>query len=433
MLHDYWFVAWLDENDVRHRGDVARLLSRPEAIDSLLQAAPQPIIASRQRPSERLELLGGKGIDLTGDLTCHNPECVRTEVESLFRHAWHYFDDVIVPDQALTYVKRFEQDANRERLQRSLEWHAEILRYLREIGADDFISFEIRAPSCNEHWEHHARQAHIEHAIANVDSVAAALEPAAVVSWEVLEKDGHTHIKYRLDHHVFEHTVFRDICTSVYRFGSTRAENVRAILRHVVLDYLAELSADVLASRRMQAPLGATIQFYRSLLATHPSATVDDVAFELELPVINNVPLQVLLRLRKNERPHFERFQAALKDAVTARLATAGDANAEKIAADIRNDIIRPRVNEIRDKLRAARNVGLASSLPGLVFGGAMATVGLLGHLPQGYGPAVDVGGATLALQGSVRAVQDYLAARASVSLSDMYFLWKAEQHAHAA
>ncbi len=430
LLNTYWFAGWLAENDIHDASDVARRLSTQKAIDGLLSVAPDTVYGTRSEIGPTFDLVGGKGVDLTGDLTCAHPDCVRREVDVLFRRAWHYFDRVIVPDQAIFRVTDFRRNNDREWLIRALTIHAEIVLYLQEIKADEFISFEIRSPSCDEHWKQHAHEADIEQVIPNVAKSTAVLTREAAIGWRFEKKSGHRHVAYRLDHRWFEHTVFQDFCTKRFPFGSSAEAHREMIARHTILTFLAGLSADAVTARRMKSPLGATVRFYRELLATHPSPSVEEVAFELELPVLENVPLEVLIRLRRDDRDLFERFQLALRSAISQRLKTAQDEDAPTIAAEIRMDVIQRELNSIRARLEAARNLAFLSSLPGLVLGAAATTVGFLGHVPPLLTGPVEVGGAFLGLQGVGKAAVDYFSARTTVAASDMYFLWKAHEHA---
>jgi hypothetical protein len=67
-MDTYWFTAWLKTHRVRDEASLQKALSRPRAIDSLLESSPPPVVPVRDEPPDSIGLTGGKGIDLTGEL-----------------------------------------------------------------------------------------------------------------------------------------------------------------------------------------------------------------------------------------------------------------------------------------------------------------------------------------------------------------------------
>ena len=85
----YWFAEWLTEQRVHDEASLRGALVKPTGLQSLLRAAPQPVVPVRADPPTGAELSAGKGIDLTGELGCRHIDCLSLEIDSLFRHAWH--------------------------------------------------------------------------------------------------------------------------------------------------------------------------------------------------------------------------------------------------------------------------------------------------------------------------------------------------------
>src|SRR5947207_2823087 len=105
----YWFRSWTKSHDVTDEASLQRVLGQSSGIDSLLNSAPElhtqaPIICRGTT-----DLTAGKGIDLSGELGCHHIDCLRKEIDGLFRHVWHYFDRIILPDVALTRIFQFHR------------------------------------------------------------------------------------------------------------------------------------------------------------------------------------------------------------------------------------------------------------------------------------------------------------------------------------
>src|SRR5216110_391033 len=97
-MKQYWFATWLRAHRVRDESSLRTALNQPRALQRLLESAPAPTIPTRNESPDKIDLTGGKGIDLTGELGCRHIDCLTKEIDSLFRHAWHYFDDIRLPD-----------------------------------------------------------------------------------------------------------------------------------------------------------------------------------------------------------------------------------------------------------------------------------------------------------------------------------------------
>jgi hypothetical protein len=152
----------------------------------------------------------------------------------------------------------------------------------------------------------------------------------------------------------------------------------------------------------------------------------EEVAFQLDLPVLRNVPIDTLVRLRTDEHDAFTRFRYRLRQAIAERARTSCDRRAIDIATEIRRDLIDPEVERIRQRLKKAEQLLAKKSAVGVTLGGMVTVCGLL----AGVDPSL----ATVAGIGTVSTVIGAAAAkdieeRAGASLADMYFLWKASQH----
>jgi hypothetical protein len=430
-MDTYWFTAWLKTHRARDEASLQKALSRPRAIDSLLESSPPPVVPVRNEPPDSIELTGGKGIDLTGELGCHHIDCLAKEVGGLFRHAWHYFDRIVLPDQALFCIMEFKQHKDVKRLIQRLSPFVLVLRLIEKGGGHRLIRFETRTPGCRQHFEEHARNAEIDQAFTNTASLVREVAGSANIFWSLGDEDGHAHLNFRLDHPAFEHSEWGSLCSLRNPLPEEETVIREAVATEVVQKYLAGLSADALAARRARTALGTTIPFYKRLLATHPSPQIEDIAFELALPISPNISVASLIKFRKTEGECFERFQAALRTAISERIKTASSPTAAVYAQEIKRDVIDPELRRIRDRLAASRTLAVRSTATGLGLGAVAATVGLFTPLNANpIGAGLTVGGAiTMGASSLKKAVDDHLAIRRDVSLSDMYFLWKAHQH----
>jgi hypothetical protein len=427
----YWFREWMKTHRVKDGLSLEKALVQSSGLDSLLSSAPEPIISMSNRPAEIVELTGGKGIDLTGELGCHHIDCLQKEINGLFRHTWHYFDRIILPDQAIFHVVEFNHHKDVSHLIQRLTPFVQVIKLLERDGALDLVSFEVRTPSCDQHFRQHAHEAGIDQAFTNTVSLANEIAKSARISWEHNRSNGHLHLDYRLDHPEFQHSEWGSICSLHKKIPNGDSTIKRAAATNVVQKYLAGLSADALAAKRSRSPLGTTIPFYKRLLAARPSPKVDDVAFELDLPVSLGISVKEIVKLRKTEMPTFQRFQDALRIAVAERVKTSASSSAKELAQEIKRDVINPELRRIRDLLATSRTQSAKSASIGLGLGVTAASIGLITPLSLNpIGTGLVVGGAvTMGMSSVKKSIDDHLAVKREVALSDMYFLWQAHKH----
>ncbi len=425
----YWFWDWIQENDVRDKQSLMRAIYRGAALDRLIALAPELVIFERSSPPLESEITAGKGFDLTGDLGCHHIDCLSKEIDGLFRHAWHYFDKIAIPDQASFALSRFDDHNKRATLVDDLIAFVQVLGRIDDISGLDLLRFEVRNPPCRQHLGRHAREASIAQGFANIDDLIDEIARTARIHWEDGTSADHKHLDYRLDHPFFLHSEWGSICSKNDTLPEDASERPLGVARHVVHKYLAALSSDALASRRARTPLGSSIPFYSKLLATHPSPRVESVAFEIPLPISENAPLESLIKLRGENADAFTRFQAALRSAITERLNTAGDANAEAIGREIRRDVIDPELAKIRATISGSRFFAARAAGAGVAIGTVLATVGLMTPLAGSIGGALAVGGAVTIAAALKKANEDELGALKEIRQSDLYFLFQAHKH----
>jgi hypothetical protein len=426
----YWFRDWMKIHCVKDGLSLEKVLSSSSGFDTLLNVSPKPV-AILNKSNEIVELTGGKGIDLTGELGCHHIDCLKIEINGLFRHTWHYFDRIILPDQAIYHIVEFTHHKDINQLIQRLTPFVQVIKLLEKDGADHLVSFEVRTPSCRQHFQQHAKEAGIYQALSNTISLAEEIAKSARITWKLDKDNGHLHLIYRLDHPEFQHSEWGSICSLQDKIPKRDSEIKHSIATSVVQKYLAGLSADALAAKRSQTPLGTSIPFYKRLLASHPSPEIDDVAFELDLPISYDISIREIMHLRKTEMPAFQRFQHALRIAVAERLKTSGSSSANELAQEIKRDVINPELRRIRDILAASRIQSTKSATIGLGLGVTAASIGLISPLSANpIGTGLVVGGAvTLGMSSLKKSMDDYLSVKREVSLSDMYFLWEAHKH----
>jgi hypothetical protein len=210
--------------------------------------------------------------------------------------------------------------------------------------------------------------------------------------------------------------------------GGEVTNNIKLkVAKRVVQRYLAHLNSDVVAATHYRLPLGTAIRFHEALLKESHTPTVADVAFNLELPVLNGVSPDVLISIRNDEQEAFAVFRNRIREAIKEKLKTSCAQNAKQLAEEIRSDLIDPQLNTIRARLTAAKKLINRKTAVGIALGALATTCGLLCHLP---GEASVMAGTSVILTSTGTAAHKYLEELRDIRLSDMYFAWRAA-HSH--
>jgi hypothetical protein len=307
------------------------------------RAASEPY-TTEQLPTSDDEgtILAGRAIDLSGSLDCLGWECIQKNVDELFNRIWHYFDRIVVVGASAHQIpQEFESEA---RVPLHLPAYIRLLLYLREIGAERFLLFRQKPPACTEHLKQHLAEVGIQNLENDAESVVPSLASEGIIKTSIHD----SHIHYAFSHPEFEHTVWGSVSNDI------EGDLSEAVARSVVRRYLAALVSDLRTARMLNCPLGSSVRFHERLLAENkPIFGADDVAFSLELPIVQGLDLRTLLKLRTDERPAFDRFRRALATAIKEKLSTDGQSDPRRIAKEIRKDVLEPALSEIELRLRA--------------------------------------------------------------------------------
>ena len=416
----YWVFDWLDANGIRDSRDIEAAVSRPDLVDSLFTAAKSLPQDKTKRGLDGNYLVAGRGIDLSGRLGCYHYDCLSDQIDKLFRKAWHYFDRIVIDDTLTTYFQ-YASELHPD----STDWlkgQLEVLLRIRELGAESLLVFKAKGRPCQDHFREHAEDANLHEALAAADELAIEIASEATVSISTTEAGT---LEYSLDHPSLEHTNWGDFDEGVF---PDNAEEAKLLAAHQVLrQYMAHLTTDVQFSRVLNQPLGAAIWAHTEILSrARVVPTVADVAMNLNLPVIDGVPLETLLKIRSDETDSFERFRTSLRKAVAEKIRVEDPGEAKRIAGEIKQDLVEPELTRIRSRLKAAE----ASLKKKAAFGGGVSFLATTCGLLAGVNPPVAaLAGLTTLAATQATALSKYLDTKEEVSMSDMYFLWKATDH----
>jgi hypothetical protein len=94
----FWVFDWLAERGIDDSAGVARVLNDRSLYKELRLAVEQNGAVEVDKLAGTAPLVAGAGIDLTGAGACDSSLCIRKQVDVLFKHAWHYFDQIALTD-----------------------------------------------------------------------------------------------------------------------------------------------------------------------------------------------------------------------------------------------------------------------------------------------------------------------------------------------
>jgi len=191
--------------------------------------------------------------------------------------------------------------------------------------------------------------------------------------------------------------------------------------------YIAHAIRSAAIARKQSAALGHLVA--RSGVQLEEVAgrpTPQEVAFNLQLPVIQSLPINELLSFRAHEAAEFHAFRAALRMAIEERLKALPDANAEKVAESVYEDVLEPALISLDRKTSKAVDLLAKRSIATLAVGSVVTTVGLLAFAP------IVVPGIVIAAGGTLANYLEWVKDRKEVELSDLHFLWQLTEKAAA-
>ena len=347
---------------------------------------------------------------------------MKERVERTFLSTWHYFDSVVVAgpsEKRLVHAIATTKKAKREEwIIRPLAQEVALFLYLREIGADKHIVF--RPKNFNFHLDCYKQEAKRLGILTVID------ENARARTLDALDAEAHVRIWLRspknwgveVDHDALPEKLVLNIPSAR---KPTREEALISFL-----DYGSfALLEDIEQAELMKLPLLEEVRTsFFGKEGNNGTATGDAVALQLDLPFIQGVPASELLKFMRDERPSFDRFQAAMRKAVRERVEKAGDQSPGEIGKRIEQEIIRPGLAEIEVSLNVAKKAFAKKTGAAVGIGSALVTVGVLTAMPLVI--AAGVGAAASPMLDAKKFIEE----RASLESKDMYFLWQLRNHA---
>jgi hypothetical protein len=201
----------------------------------------------------------------------------------------------------------------------------------------------------------------------------------------------------------------------------------KAAVHEIFHEHWQYLVEDLTAHSQLGGTLGTQIWSHERIISRLVTPAAQDVVMRLFLPSLRDVPVKELIAIRHAEGDFFVAFRGALTKAAKELLAKGGVTNAQRGAEIILDDIVRPELARLDQRLRAAERALTRKVAVSATLGGLATTCGLL----LGSGPVLaGVAGFTALLSGTATAAAKYIEEGQAVEMADMYFLWKALDHA---
>jgi hypothetical protein len=422
MNDTYWLFNWLDSHGINSLPAAEQALSKPSLVEELHEVATQAKEVSPSPLLGKTAILAGRGLDLTGKLDCVVSSCRQRQVDDLFRKAWHYFDRIIV-DDVISHQVLHHWDNTSTNPKDSLLSHIEVLLYLRKIGAENLVEFREKPEACTVHLRQHAIEAGLQVILDTANILVPRLAKEAKIS--VHAQSG------GMASFLFKHPKSEIVRSGNLKLGGVKGKPTvavrKAVVREVLHDYISHLTADITAARSSGVPLGSTIWLHGELLSSASERPIPaNVAFNIDLPILQGVSIETLIKVRQDEHESFQRLRDSLRLAINERLDNSSSPQAKEIAEQVRLDIIEPELRRIRDRLTAAEKILAKKTALGVFMGALVTTCGALAGLPLPASIAAGCGAVTTT---ETSAVTKYLEEKQEASLSDMYFIWKAVKH----
>jgi hypothetical protein len=421
--YQYWLFTWMAKYDVRSLDHAHKLLLQEGPMTDL-RAMAESRATTRQASRPLTSVLAGRGIDLSGQLDCNAASCRRRQADDLFHRVWFYFDKIVVAD-AVAHEITCHWTEPSDRFIKWLLSHIGTLLYLRDLGAEHLVEFHEKPIPCEEHWRRHAEEAGLTQLLRAADEIIPALVSEG--AW-TFNPRGDGSVDFLLNHPSLEHTQWGSLDSpnaSSMDLGKIKIDAAESVVR----TFVAHLTSDAVAAQTAGVPLGSTLYMHRRLLRQSGTGPAGNVAFDLQLPVLDNLPTALLIKIRYDESENFRRFQFRLRQAIEEKQKIDGTSEPEKVARQIREDLIEPELQRLRDRLMASERVLNKKTAVGIALGALATTCGIV----SGIAPPVALGagvGTTLAMTGA--AASKHIEEVRDISLEDMYFLWQAIKHVHS-
>lgn len=421
VRQNLWLHRWIDELGISTTAAAAAAVKSPVHWGRLLELADghdrEPQLAALPKRS----VSAGRSLDLTSFLACGHPDCVTGQVDRLFSRVWHYFDQIAVVGADAHRILELAESDRPESAQEMVTDLARVFMHARATGVERFLVFTDKPPACHVHWPEF-------HAEASLHIPDEALAPIAA---DLLQNGKISLVKGHCakcgDRFLYQGRGLSNLRRSVpadwaFKRRSPGMTVEQAVVLSVLDDYTIGAASDLLASQELGAPLGLGLPFEARLLtALRPTATEEQIAFNINLPAMQGLGSRELIAIREQEGDAFEAFRVTLQQAMSVRLKQDGSGDPSAIAKDIENELLEPALVDLRRRLAAAEKTLQRKHIVHSAAAGLATVCGLLGE--SAAATTIVTAVTASAAQAEFSAIEK----KTEVQTDNMYFLWKVD------
>lgn len=372
----YWATKWMVEHKIQTSSDVNRVVTNTEIYRSLQNAAQE----SDHHEAHPLKLfpnaiVAGRGIGIDRLGANANRNVIVEETADLLRRVWHFFDRVVLQDLAPVIAENALTQVNKDALAGWLE----SLLLIERVGAGDVCMFMTTASLCAECGSALGHELLSSRGLSSDELAAAFSEDTSITIRR--EINGVRSARLVSKKYAFDYIAERDAAW----FDSQSQESIaRSLLWPFVGQSIDQFGMEVFFADVTGVGLGTASAIEGRMLRRASAITGDpanEVAFNIEIPYVSGVPLEILYKIRLEESDAFAQYQVKLRSAIASRLKTMGDIEYESIAREIYRDEIEKPVIDLKRRLRHNTQL-LTGQFSAAAVGVAIGAVGLLSHGP---------------------------------------------------
>jgi hypothetical protein len=433
-MSTYWLAQWLDENEITRDWELENVLNSKSGIhgfqEAVHKASQDERVNGKQYPDAedcRDSIVAGRKLDFSGMASCPAYECMRRGVDSTFRRAWHYFDRIVVEGISPVWLEQELKNADEDSFPLTfmkITGQAQLLLYLRHIGADRYIVFAPKSHSfCQEHWQSHARDLGLAAAV-NESQHGSTIKKIVQSSHFSFAK-----APQGSSWHVTATGKYFDEPERILILGESADEppTPEAVAGALVSNIATAMISDVSLARRLSLPLvePSSVPWVSSPGRDKKNAA-DSTALRIGLPVFDHLTTEDFLKLREDERPEFELYRAGLQRAIQDQLDKDPSRSPVQVAKIVEDEYLRPELAKIEKHARSRRAVMIKKTAVNLTIGTTAAAIGAMTSMPllveslTAFGSAVPL----------VPIMHKFIDDGDTIKMSELYFLWKAEKQA---
>jgi hypothetical protein len=418
-MSDYWLLDWIDDEGIADLDVIRGVLNTKSGYKRMLSAADTARRHLPDPPRDGKSLVTGSGLDLSGVLGCNFAGCLMQTVDKLVRRSWCYFDRVVVTGLDPNEFLQLAVQGDKAFARGLIVNHAEAALHVRDIGAEEFITFRRKAQLCTDHWAQHA----VEAGLPPVDPAIDALADELAQGYRLkLEQTGKV-FSYSFSHPLLYTTTYGEV-----RKRPKKKDLAKALIRRQAARIVAGLTRSVWLCREVHGALGQSALEGGKVVTVqnsdHPS--VADVAMNLRLPVLEGASVEQLLALRRDDASEFEVFRGALTKTIEERVKALPDERADRVGQSVVEDVLQPAMAALDLRMRKSARLLGERSVEAVAAGGMVTTIGLLASAP------LTIPGLILASGVAATGGAEFLKQRRDLELSDLHFLWRADKSLHA-